>query len=147
MNFLACMPRQLQLSFIRNHDRSTRETTNLPSACSSTSTPPVSTNSSPSVPLPVIALSDDRATEPTSSAPLNNYTDPISRPRLPVFPKDALNRSFNASWYDMYEWLEYIPDKKVSLCYPCRIYINISVITKREDFHHQGIQQLENSYC
>jgi hypothetical protein len=56
LNCLACMPRRLQLSFIRNHDRSSGETTNLPSASSSTSTSPVSTNSSQSVLPPVFSV-------------------------------------------------------------------------------------------
>lgn len=56
--------------------------------------------------------------QPSSSTNLPE----ISRPKLASYPRNVGGRSFSATWYSSYEWLEYDEEKDACLCYPCRVY-------------------------
>jgi len=47
------------------------------------------------------------------------------RPILEIFPmqkRGSCMRSFQKSWYDLYDWLEYSPTANAAFCFPCRCF-------------------------
>lgn len=47
------------------------------------------------------------------------------RPILEIFPRQkqgSCMRSFQKSWYDLYDWLEYSPAADAAFCFPCRCF-------------------------
>ena len=67
-----------------------------------------------------------------------NKDQPI-QPRLPFYRKTDYGkqrRSFSASWYTTYNWLEYIKEHDVALCYACRVYAPNS--SKEHTFTRSG---------
>ena len=103
---------------------------------------PSSSSSSSTVVLDVEKIENTDMNKASSSSVLDVTTlsteKPI-QPRLPSYPKTKFStqlRGFSASWYSSYDWLEYIEDYDVALCYACRVYAPYE--SKERPWTHTG---------
>ena len=49
----------------------------------------------------------------------SSHSNPV-QPLLKNYPKDKYGRSFQASWYKRFSWLEYSTDDNKAYCFPCK---------------------------
>jgi len=59
--------------------------------------------------------------------------DKLARPLLKAYPKHmdgkSHGRSFVASWYERYSWMEYSQDFDAVFCFPCRHFCPLVTVT------------------
>ena len=84
------------------------------------------------------------ATEQTPSDIAPNAGHPPCQPliRFPTTDITGKQRSFNAQWYKLYDWIEYSVQKDAVFCYPCRLFQssgmshNTFTVTEYRDWKH-----------
>ncbi|CAM4838206.1 unnamed protein product [Rotaria magnacalcarata] len=77
-------------------------------------------------------------TYPTDVSRTNE--DPLSQPRLAIYPIDQENRSFQERWYSNHPWMEYSIKLDSVFCYFCRHFSQGSTPTRiqRDAFTTSG---------
>lgn len=81
---------------------------------------------------------DDSASAVSAPTDLAPYGENIKQIILSAYPKNNEKRSFNSSWFKIYEWLEYSVVKDAAFCYPCRHFQAESSVHKDSKFATDG---------
>ena len=76
--------------------------------------------------------------------------DKLARPLLKAYPKHcegkSHGRSFVASWYDRYSWLEYSQECDAIFCFPCRHFCHPGYGNAEETFTKTGFRRWKKAH-
>ena len=131
------------------------ETSEFAEPLGCTATPPVPR--SPDSPTPLndteLEVASDNTGLTNSAQKITSETQDCGprQPRLHKFPvrdpKSKKTKSFQASWYSRFDWLEYSVEEDAAFCYPCRKFLRntSAVFTSALTFTETGYKNWANA--